>query len=110
MEKFMIKLMHIRCYWPFVAALAFATTPIIAPNDAHAGPPVPNAVADVNISAPAPHGTTMPTSTFTPANVPFDGGPRETLAECMAYWDAGTHMSTAEWRRACQRTQDGTRF
>jgi hypothetical protein len=27
-----------------------------------------------------------------------------TLQECMALWDAGTHMSKAEWRAACKRT------
>jgi hypothetical protein len=90
-------------HWPFVATLAFAT----APNYALAGPPVLNAVADVSVSAlvpPArPLGTTMPILTF-----PFESGPLETLAQCMAYWDAATHMSKVEWRRACQRTQDGT--
>jgi hypothetical protein len=27
-----------------------------------------------------------------------------TLQECMALWDAGTHMSKMEWRAACKRT------
>jgi hypothetical protein len=27
-----------------------------------------------------------------------------TLQECMALWDAGTHMSKTEWRAACKRT------
>jgi hypothetical protein len=43
-------------------------------------------------------------------DVGFAAGPRETLAQCMGYWDAGTHMSKVEWRRACQRTVDGTMF
>jgi hypothetical protein len=111
----MEQLMKIRCYWPFLAALAFATAPIIVLNDAHAGPSMPNARPDVGISALAPASpsdTRMPTSLapFSPTSVPFEGGPRETLAECMANWDAGTHMSTDEWRRACQRTLDGTSF
>jgi hypothetical protein len=27
-----------------------------------------------------------------------------TLQECMALWDAGTHMSKTEWKAACKRT------
>ena len=27
----------------------------------------------------------------------------ETLADCMKYWDKGTHMTTAEWRATCIR-------
>ena len=33
---------------------------------------------------------------------PRSGG--TTLQECMALWDAGTHMSKMEWRAACKRT------
>ena len=33
---------------------------------------------------------------------------RNTLDNCMAFWDAGTHMTKAEWRAACQRTVNGT--
>jgi hypothetical protein len=33
---------------------------------------------------------------------------RNTLDNCVAFWDAGTHMSKAEWRAACQRTVNGT--
>ena len=33
---------------------------------------------------------------------PRSGG--TTLQECMALWDAGTHMSKTEWRAACKRT------
>jgi hypothetical protein len=80
------------------ATLAVAATQFIALSGcALASPAVLNA---------APTGTTIPV----PATVPFVSGPQETLAQCMGYWDAGTHMSKAEWRRACQRTQDGTMF
>jgi hypothetical protein len=24
----------------------------------------------------------------------------------MGFWDSGTHMTRAEWRRACQRTRN----
>ena len=34
--------------------------------------------------------------------------PEDTLADCISYWDAGTHMSKAEWLAACQRTRNGT--
>src|SRR5262249_55862636 len=33
---------------------------------------------------------------------------RETLDDCMGYWDAATHMSKNEWRQACTRTLSGT--
>jgi len=32
------------------------------------------------------------------------GGGGETLADCMGFWDQGTHMSKTEWRTACVRT------
>ena len=32
------------------------------------------------------------------------GGGGKTLADCMGFWDAGTHMTKAEWRAACKRT------
>ena len=81
-----------------VATLAVGTTQIIALSGyALASPPMANA---------APTGTTIPV----PATVPFVSGPHETLAQCMGCWDAGTHMSLAEWRRACMRTQDGKTF
>jgi hypothetical protein len=108
--------MKMRFYWPFLAGFVFVTTPFIAANYAHADPPVHSSVTNVGISALAssspPLGTTMPPSIGgrTSTTIPFEAGPRETLAQCMAYWDAGTHMSIAEWYRACQRTQDGTIF
>ena len=33
---------------------------------------------------------------------------RDTLKNCLSYWDAKTHMSRAEWLAACRRTQNGT--
>lgn len=32
------------------------------------------------------------------------GGGGNSLADCMGFWDAATHMTKAEWRVACQRT------
>ncbi len=27
----------------------------------------------------------------------------ESIADCMANWDAGTHMTKAQWRKTCER-------
>ena len=90
--------MKIGSYRSLVGILAIATAPIIAFSGyGYASPSVLNAI---------PAGATFPAA----ATVPFEAGPRETLAQCMAYWDAGTHMSQTEWRRACVRTKDGTIF
>jgi hypothetical protein len=32
------------------------------------------------------------------------GGGGKTLADCMGFWEAATHMTKAEWRAACKRT------
>jgi hypothetical protein len=82
---------------------------------AQANAPALNTARGVSIPAPtspAPltNGASSDCETWMPASVPFEGGPRETLAQCMGYWDPGTHMSKVEWRRACQRTQDGSSF
>jgi hypothetical protein len=37
------------------------------------------------------------------ASITAHGG-SATLQECMALWDAGTHMSKVEWNAACKRT------
>jgi hypothetical protein len=113
--------MKIGYYASLVATLAVATTTITALSEyAHADPPLLNAVPEATIPAAAsplsPLSSTMPNVASTDigssirAPVPFEGGVRETLDQCMAYWDPGTHMSKVEWRQACQRTQDGTQF
>lgn len=33
-------------------------------------------------------------------------GPRNTLADCMSFWEPATHMTKTEWRRACIRTRN----
>jgi hypothetical protein len=35
------------------------------------------------------------------------GGGGKTIEECMALWDAKTHMTKEEWRRTCRRTLNG---
>jgi hypothetical protein len=32
------------------------------------------------------------------------GGGGKSLAACMGFWDAGTHMTKPEWRAACKRS------
>jgi hypothetical protein len=29
---------------------------------------------------------------------------KKELARCLGDWDSGTHMTTGEWRRACERS------
>jgi hypothetical protein len=33
------------------------------------------------------------------------GGGGKSLQDCIAYWDRATHMSKAEWKTACSRSQ-----
>ena len=39
------------------------------------------------------------------SSAPTPGGGGETLQDCMSFWDSETHMTKAEWRAACTRTQ-----
>ena len=39
---------------------------------------------------------------------PPAGASQGTLAECISFWDAGTHMTKSEWRATCKRTLNGT--
>ena len=32
------------------------------------------------------------------------GGGGKSLADCMGFWDRGTHMTKAEWRASCARS------
>jgi hypothetical protein len=32
------------------------------------------------------------------------GGGGKSLADCMGFWDAATHMTKVEWRAACKRS------
>jgi hypothetical protein len=50
----------------------------------------------------------QPNMALSPGASPsMPGGGGDTLADCMGMWDAGTHMSTVEWREACARTLNG---
>jgi hypothetical protein len=100
------------CVTLFVAAMAM---------------PVPSASAQPDpVQVPAV-GVGIPTPTLPPASPSAAAGNpakaisnagsadttvpsthRETLNDCMGYWDAETHMSKVEWREACRRTLNGT--
>jgi hypothetical protein len=56
-------------------------------------------------SAPAPSNSS-PSASITQGEATSitARGSGTTLQECMALWDAGTHMSKAEWKAACKRT------
>jgi hypothetical protein len=41
---------------------------------------------------------------------PPDDARAETLADCLSFWNSGTHMSKDEWRRTCERTMNGRCF
>jgi hypothetical protein len=87
-----------RLAWLFGAALATATTLVASSASAQ-----PDQVQVPEVGGVTP----TPTPPTTPPNV--SGPPlRNTLDSCLAFWDAGTHMSKAEWRAACRRTVGGT--
>lgn len=75
--------------WPI--AIITTLTVIVVLRDTHAT--IPNASV-VSIAAGVPE--------------PRAYAPEDTLADCISYWDAETHMSKAAWLEACRRTQNGT--
>jgi hypothetical protein len=84
------------------------------PPNASVSPMPPSAIGSpgVNIPAVAPlsspptQGSSVSTGgTATPDSRPGGGG--DTIADCMALWDSGTHMSKSLWRQTCQRTLNG---
>ena len=88
--------------------------------EAQPTPPVESSAPGVRGSpvAPAPpqisagtRNTQSPT-TGNPADLtaPPAEARQETLADCMSFWDAGTHMSKTEWRETCKRTLNGRFF
>lgn len=52
--------------------------------------------------------TTLPTTGAIAKEDPKAAAARKTaesIAECMRMWDAGTHMSKAQWSTTCKRVQ-----
>ena len=62
----------------------FATSSIVRPNLALTPGTSPGSPSETAPSAP--------------------GGGGDTLADCMGFWDRGTHMTKAEWKAACVRS------
>ena len=101
-----------------VVTLVAAIAPIGAyPGYAQTAPPVENAAPGISTPTPAP-----PLSATVPHAAPPDSGSPtvvteppanasgETLADCMSFWDPGTHMSKTEWQQSCKRTLNGRSF
>jgi hypothetical protein len=68
------------------------------------GAPAPQLPPIAPLSPP----DTIPTTTLTTGgsartdSAPGGGG--KTLQDCLAFWDAQTHMSKTEWKEACARS------
>jgi len=85
-----------RLAWLVGAAVA-TTTATIAPVASAQTEPVQAPAVESQPASPPPAS-------------PQVTGPqlRNTLENCMGFWDAGTHMSRTEWQAACRRTLNGT--
>src|SRR5262245_8061201 len=57
---------------------------------------------------PGPKSTDAPGSTNTYPSATDER--LKAVKDCISFWDPSTHMSKAEWRKACTRTQDGRKF
>jgi hypothetical protein len=87
-----------RLAWLFMATLATTTAMMASSASAQSKP----------AQVPGVGGGIQPPSL--PPTSPNAFGPplRNTLDNCMAFWDAETHMSKTEWRAACRRMLSGT--
>ena len=65
--------------------------------------------------APTPTTTTAAAASDTPTvdsdtatgSIDVEPSFERRMADCMAVWDKGTHMTKAQWRRTCKTTLDG---
>jgi len=112
-----MKLAYCRSLVTGVLAITWVTASLA---EAQPLPPVESSAPGVSISPaiqPAPpistgaHKAESPTG-GNPAELtaPPTEARRETLADCMSFWDPGTHMSKTEWRETCRRTLNGRFF
>jgi hypothetical protein len=99
----------------FLLALAIATAAFAYRANADAASAVESEVPQISIPDLAPPLDAMaPSAARTVGSVALELADaaayahRDTLQDCLSYWDAGTHMSKAEWAAACRRTQNGT--
>ncbi len=97
------------------------TTTVDTPLDPLSSlPPTTNAAAPDTIPPPASTSTTASTAprqsdtlntpTATGGTLvadPNTGGGGDTLAACMSFWKADSHMTTVEWHDTCVRTLNG---
>jgi hypothetical protein len=106
-------------HWYVVPILAVAVAPITASiGHAEPLPTVENSAPGVTGRAPEPslptfdQGTPQLGSSGAGSSKlgPPDDAREETLADCLSFWDPGTHMSKEEWRRTCERTMNGRYF
>jgi hypothetical protein len=120
--------MKLTCCWPLIAGLAVATVWLTASSGiAEPTPPVQSAAPGGSNSPASPPAPPLDATPDALANSGPYPGPQsnansldvatppaetreETLAECLSYWDPGTHMSKAEWRETCKRTLNGRFF
>lgn len=101
------------------SSTAPVTIPVTPPPPAALAAPAPSMPAIAPLSPPPPQnilsgggsgrvdlyvsptaGSTSPSEAA--PSIPGGGG--DTLADCMRFWDRGTHMTKVEWRAACTRT------
>lgn len=111
------------------AALLTASAALAAPAPLDAAPPVERPAASglklatkkiparpgTDQAAPAaspatPDSTTTPAVPPAPATTPpsaaeLSSPTKRTLADCMKLWDKDTHMSKADWKATCVRSQ-----
>jgi hypothetical protein len=108
-------------HWYVVPILALAFTPITASiGHTEPLPTVENSAPGISGRAQAPSLPTLDQSTLQLGSSgagssaeklgPTDDAREETLADCLSFWDPGTHMSKDEWRRTCERTMNGRYF
>ena len=113
--------MRLRCSRSLVTSVCVAITWLTASlAEAQPLPPVRSSAPGVSVSPLAPsapqanagRGEAEPPASGNPADLtaPPAEARQETLADCMSFWDAGTHMSKTEWRETCKRTLNGRLF
>jgi hypothetical protein len=96
----------------FLIALAAASAAVTLRANVHPAPGVESdtraiSIPDLEAQRNASKLYPMP-SVGSVAQEPPAYAHKDTLKDCLSYWDAGTHMSKPEWFAACQRTQNGT--
>jgi len=112
-----MKLAYCRSLVTGVLAITWVTASLA---EAQPLPSVESSAPGVSVSPAIPPVPPIPKGTRTP-EWPTSGNPadltapptearQETLADCMSFWDAGTHMSKTEWRETCKRTLNGRVF